>query len=118
MDKLGVEIPEYYADGTLLKYGQAEAWDMKKAGGKLADSLVWLESPPKVRLTPHSIKLMQTGAFYLFGRDKYYKPTFVMDCEVMVRLLKEDPAYITLDVFLDLFAFLWEYVTRTMFLPG
>ena len=32
--------------------------------------------------------------------------------------MKEDPACITLDVFLDLLGFLLEYVTRTMFLPG
>ena len=91
---------------------------MKKAAPKFANALTWLQSPPKVRLTPHSMKLLQTGAFYLFGRDKFYKPTYVMDCEVMAMLVKEDPACITVDVFLDLFSFLWEYVNRAMFLPG
>ena len=36
----------------------------------------------------------------------------------MVTLIKEDPACITVDVFLDLFTFLWEYVVRAIFLPG
>ena len=54
----------------------------------------------------------------MFGRDKFYKPTYIMDVEVMVRLVKTEPDIITVDVFLDLFAFLWEYVSRCMFLPG
>ena len=118
MVKMEVEIPDYLSDSTLLKYGQDTAWDMKKAGQILADQLIYLNTPPKVRLTPHSIKLLQTGAFYLFGRDKFYRPTLIMDLEIVARVVKTEPAIITEEVFLDLFAFYWEYLSRAMFLPG
>ena len=41
-----------------------------------------------------------------------------MDLGKMVELIKVDPACITTEVFLDLFAFLWEYIVRAMFIPG
>ena len=41
-----------------------------------------------------------------------------MDLEVIARLVKTEPAIITEEVFLDLFAFMWEYISRAMFLPG
>lgn len=36
----------------------------------------------------------------------------------MVILNRTDPACLTTEVFIDLFAFLWEYIVRAMFLPG
>ena len=54
----------------------------------------------------------------MFGRDKWYKPSIIMDLGKMVELIKTDPACITTEVFLDLFAFLWEYIVRAMFIPG
>ena len=54
----------------------------------------------------------------MFGRDKYYKLTILMDIPVMIRLQQEDPDIITMDVFLDLFTFYWEYANRCCFLPG
>ena len=87
MDVLGVEVPDYLTDGTLLKYAQSEAWNFKKAGQKLADMLKWLNTPPKVRLTPHSLRLLQSGAFYLGGRDKFFKPTLIGDLTVQARLV-------------------------------
>lgn len=41
-----------------------------------------------------------------------------MDVEVMARLLLTDPDVVGVEVFLDLFTFLWEYLTRAMYLPG
>ena len=41
-----------------------------------------------------------------------------MDIEVMALLRASDPDAVSLDVLLDLFTFLWEYMTRAMFLPG
>ena len=41
-----------------------------------------------------------------------------MDLEKIAELIVEDPENTTVEVFLDMFAYLWEYVTRAMFLPG
>ena len=118
IEELNVVIPEHITETTLLKYGMSEQWDMKKAAQKFVDTLKWLSSPPKIRLTPKSIKLLQSGSFYVLGRDKWYKPSIIMDLGKMVELTRQDPACITVEVFLDLFAYLWEYVVRAMFLPG
>ena len=36
----------------------------------------------------------------------------------MASMIREDPQSISVDVFLDMFAFLWEYAVRAMFIPG
>ena len=118
MEVLGVQLPPYHTEGDLIKYTQGWGWNIEKAAAGLSNTLQWLEAPPKTRLTPLSVKLLNSGAFYILGRDKFYRPTFVMDVEAMARLTIEDPAIVTVEVFTDLFTFLWEYVTRVMLLPG
>jgi len=61
----------------------------------LKTQLEWLDKPPKVKLTPNSLKLLNSGAFYMFGRDKYYKLTIMMDIPIMIRIQAEDPDIIT-----------------------
>ena len=62
--------------------------------------------------------MLNSGAFYLFGRDKFYRPTFVLDLLEMTNLIEIDTTVGNIKVFIDLFTFYWEYVTRVMFLPG
>ena len=41
-----------------------------------------------------------------------------MDLEIMARLNQTDPDLMTTEVFLELFMFFWEYISRVMYLPG
>lgn len=69
-------------------------------------------------LTLHTLKLLNSGCFYLFGRDKLYRPCFVLDGGVINRINKENPEAITAEIFTELFMFLYSYVKNCMLLPG
>ena len=73
---------------------------------------------PEPRLTNHTIRLLQSGCFYLHGRDKWYRPAFVMDGRVMAQIAKNQPEMITSEVFNEMFQFLYVYVKRVLLLPG
>jgi hypothetical protein len=58
------------------------------------------------------------GAFYIFGRDKYYRPCIVLDAAVMAQIVAKDPDCISTQNFTNLFIFLYQYITRVMFAKG
>ena len=73
-------MPPGFVERDWLKWIQASHYDAEKAGEKLLKHITWLQSiPPEPRLTNHTIRLLQSGAFYLHGRDKWYRPCFIMD---------------------------------------
>ena len=92
---------------------------MTKAGDKLITHWEWLrEVPREPRLNERTIQLLQSGAFYVFGRDKFFRPCFVMDAAVMARLAKDDPEMVSPEVFNAMFVFLFAYLKKVMLLPG
>ena len=54
----------------------------------------------------------------MHGRDKWYRPAFVMDGRVMAQIAKNQPEMITSEVFNEMFQFLYVYVKRVLLLPG
>ena len=118
-EKKGVQLPPGYDDRDLLKFCQANFFDIEKASTKIIEHFKWLSSlPPEPRLTPMTIRLLQSGCFYIHGRDKNYRPAFIMDANLMAKLNKEQPEILTVDVFQDLFCFLYVYLRQCMLLPG
>lgn len=114
-----IEVPPGFDDRNLLKFIQANFFNMKNAGEKLANHFNWLATlPPEPCLTNYTLKLLQTGCFYIFGRDRFFRPCLVMDAEVMARLTKEDPECVESANFTALFIFLYQYLKNVMFLPG
>ena len=55
---------------------------------------------------------------YIFGRDKYLRPTFILDCAAITRCHKEDPNTVTVETFEVMLTFLVRYMREVMFLPG
>lgn len=55
---------------------------------------------------------------YIFGRDKYFRPTFVMDGAAIARCQREDPNTITVETFSVMLTFMIRYVRECMFLKG
>lgn len=103
-----VVVPEGFGDRNMLKFCQANFFAIDKAGEKLANHFNWLDTLPKEpRLTKNTIKLLQSGCFYIFGRDKFYRPCLVMDAAVMAQLVKSDPDCVTSENFTALFVFLY-----------
>ena len=73
---------------------------------------------PEPRLSDHTLRLLQSGCFYLFGRDKFYRPCFVMDGLLISRLVKSDPEIINPEVFNQMFYFIYQYIKKVILLPG
>jgi len=107
----GVEtMPPSFQERDWLKWIQASFYNVEKAGDKLVNHVEWLRNiSPEPRLTNHTIRLLQSGCFYLHGRDKWYRPCFVMDGLVMANMAKEEPEFITAERFNEMFAFLYRY---------
>lgn len=115
----GIDIPEGFDDRNILKFVQANFFVIEKAGEKLFNHFNWLASlPPEPKLTNHTLKLLQSGCFYIFGRDRYFRPCLIMDAVVLARLNKEDPDCVESANFTALFIFLYQYLKQVMFLPG
>ena len=103
----------------MLKFCEAEYFKLNKVTDKMQAHLEWLGTlPPEPMLVPKTIKLLQTGCFYIGGRDKWLRPTFIMDAEVMVRLNKSDPDTMSPENFVEAFLFMFEYCKKVMLLPG
>ena len=81
---------------------------MQKSGEKLYHHFTWLANlPPEPKLTNYTLKLLQSGCFYIFGRDRSYRPCIIIDAVVMAKLMKEDPACVEPANFTALFVFLF-----------
>ena len=113
------KMPPGFVERDWLKWIQASFYDVNKAGEKLYKHLQWLSNiPPEPRLTNYTIRLLQSGCFYLHGRDKWYRPCFIMDGRVMAQMAKQQPEMITSEVFNEMFCYLFMYVKRVLLLPG
>ena len=92
---------------------------IEKIGEKLFKHLNWLPTLPiEPTLNAKSFRLLREGAFYILGRDKYFRPCLIMDAIVINRLEKEQPGTVDEQTFIDLFLFLYIYIRDVMFLPG
>ena len=100
----GVTVPPSFEERDWLKWIQASFYNVEKAGEKLVTHIAWLSSiPVEPRLTNHTIQLLQSGCFYLHGRDKWLRPCFVMDGAIMARIAKQNPDLISAEVFNEMF---------------
>ena len=69
-------------------------------------------------MTHAGLRLISSGAMYIFGRDKYYRPNLIFD-QVKFRVLyNQDPKYVCAESVAQAFGFLWNYIRKTMFLEG
>ena len=98
---------------------QSNFYDVPKAGERVVKHLKWLTTIPRSpRLTDNALRLLQSGAFYLHGRDKYYRPCFIMDGGLMAEFAKTSPELVTPEIFQDLFLYMYNYCKNVLFLPG
>ena len=113
------QMPHMFAERDWLKWIAAEDWKVKDAGDKLIEHMNWLRDiPPEPRLNQRSLHLLQSGCFYLHGRDKWYRPCYVMDGARMAAMAKREPDVITAEAFDEMFKFIFAYYRNVMFVPG
>jgi hypothetical protein len=53
-----IEMPVDFNDRELLKFVQANAWNLDKTGTQLANHFKWLSSIAGVTITPQIVKLI------------------------------------------------------------
>jgi len=79
-----------------------------KAVEKIDKHFKWIASYPVVAtMTPALIKILNSGAFYIGGRDKYYRPAVFMDGEILARMNTETKGGLDCKVFGDLWYFFY-----------
>jgi hypothetical protein len=52
------------------------------------------------------------------GRDKYFRPTLVLDLDAALKVMEVHPTLITAENVLEAFVYLWNYIKKVMFLDG
>ena len=105
----GIIIPPLFCDRELLKFIQATKFDMgEKALTKIDNHFKWLAASPIVaHLDTQTLKILNAGAFYIGGRDKYFRPTIFMDGAIISRLNAETPGGLDCTVFGELWFFFY-----------
>lgn len=69
-------------------------------------------------MTPATLKLIQSGVIYVFGRDKHYRTTIINDIQKMISVGAQDEDAISTENIISTFMFLRSYQKRCMFAPG
>ena len=111
--------PPSFDDREWLKFLQACKHDIKATGLKLQVHWAWLATlSPEPLLTPLALKCLQNGVIYIFGRDKFFRPTFIIDGAALARCQREDPNTVTVETFSVILTFMVRYMREVMFLKG
>ena len=114
-----LEPPPRFDDREWLKFLQACKHDIKATGNKLAVHWAWVASlSPEPMLTPLSLKCLQAGCIYIFGRDKFLRPTWVLDGGALSRCAAEDSNVVTIENITEILTFLVRFIRENMFLRG
>jgi hypothetical protein len=69
-------------------------------------------------LTPQTLRILNSGCFYIAGRDKFFRPTVVIDGGILAKINKDDPTALEGDLFKEIWFFLYSYMRNVMFIPG
>ena len=74
------DIPHDFSDREILKFAQAYDFNTQKAATCLQSHFVWHNRfLSNAVMTPDALRLISSGAMYIFGRDKYYRPNLIFD---------------------------------------
>ena len=79
-EKLSCDIPEDFHDREVLKFTQAYDFNTVKAATSLRNHFDWNNRFLKnAVMTQPALRLISSGAMYIFGRDQFYRPNFIFD---------------------------------------
>lgn len=89
-------IPDTFDERDVLKFIQANHWHLEKSAEKVTKHIKWLASLPTLgTISQKGVRFLQSGSFYIHGRDKDFRPCFVMDAQKMSALYATDPEICT-----------------------
>ena len=85
-------IPANFDEREILKFAKGDKFVITKAAANLICHLKWKANfLPRIELTPSVLKLLHSGVYYLYGRDKYYRPVLLQDCGLIAEMIVSDP---------------------------
>ena len=79
---------------------------------------MWLSEISGQNINETIVNTMQSGVMYLHGRDMQYRCTIIVDLPKVIELMATHPDMVSTENMSVLFAFLWSYMKKCMFLPG
>jgi hypothetical protein len=109
-----LNYPPYWSRDDMLRCIYGTGWKADKARKVVIAHLKWLASvPTDYRLLYDSVaRVLMSGAFYIHGRDSYFRPMFFLNFP------KIDLSLYSVDELVNGVLFAVEFVKANMILPG
>lgn len=109
-------IPDYWNDGLNLAYIYSTECKLEKAYKRMIDYFKWYNDnfPMNIQPEDKSIKLLNSGFTYVFGRDHQFRPIIICQPYILIKNQKE---YSDSDV-VQASIFICQYMSNYMLIPG
>ena len=109
-------FPDYWNDGLNLSYIYSTECNIEKAYKRLIDYFKWYNDhfPMNIQPEDKSIKLLNTGFTYIYGRDHQFRPIIICQPYILQKYEKE---YSETDV-INASIFICQYMVNYMLIPG
>lgn len=109
-------FPDYWNDGLNLSYIYSTECNIEKAYKRLIDYFKWYNQhfPMNIQPEDKSIKLLNTGFTYIYGRDHQFRPIIICQPYILQKYEKE---YSETDV-VNASIFICQYMVNYMLIPG
>lgn len=109
------KIPEFYKNPEHLRLLIKCKFNIEKAFANLLADIEWRSSSipnSYFSLISKVETLLDTGVIYIHGRDNRFRPLLIIDCEKLRQM------HLAIDSICRLLAFLLEFTTKKLMLPG
>ena len=110
------KIPDYWNDAYNLAYIYSTECKIDKAYKRMIDYFKWYNEhfPMNIQPEDKSLKLLNTGFTYVYGRDHQFRPIIICQPYILQKYEKE---YSDLDV-VNASIFICQYMSNYMLIPG
>ena len=111
-----ITFPDFWNDGYHLAYIYSTECKLEKAYDRMVDYFRWLRDTFPMNIQPEdkSVKLLNTGFVYIYGRDHQFRPIIICQPYILQKFGKE---YSDMDV-VNASIFICQYMNNYMLIPG
>ena len=113
-EELNYPVPDGFDERDVLKFAQAYEFNTKKAAAALVEHLKWRASLPRNLLSNNVMRMVQSGMFYIFGRDKFYRPTMIVDYARVAEVMVNEPELLNEQTCLETLMFYYTFQTPSL----
>ena len=110
------KIPDFWNDGLNLSYIYSTECDLEKGYKRMINYFKWYYETFPLNIQPEdkSIKLLNTGFIYIYGRDHQFRPIIICQPYILQKCLKD---YSETEV-INASIFISQYMVHYMLIPG